>query len=141
VRRLGVRRQGRCGMRNWLLKTGCFLVVMAGALPSCRKAAPSEVVKDSTCSLHGVLLQEDDVPIHNGMRTGGAPGLLEAEKSLFPNANDCVYHGCIRTEPPGAKVHVFYCPTCRAARARWELQHLDPTCPPRPHAEASAGKR
>lgn len=72
------------------------------------------------CELHGDELQADEVELIHGC-VDCARDYIEACKRLFPHAaTDPVSTEGARTE--GNRIGVWYCPSCRAARAKWTWQ-------------------
>jgi hypothetical protein len=72
------------------------------------------------CPVHGEKLKLDTVPILYGILMIDED-YLEAEKTLFPNANTRVFGGDLVQEE--TKAEVLYCPKCREAEAKWNKEH------------------
>ena len=75
--------------------------------------------RKSRCEIHGDRLIEDIVPIEYGLRFVDHED-LEASM-LFPNAHEVLEGGCI--VGPQTYARVKFCPSCRAQKKRWLLEH------------------
>jgi hypothetical protein len=70
------------------------------------------------CHVHGEELQHDEVELFHGCMDY-APDYWEGRNRLFPHAST----GPVSTEGrpmQGDGVAVWYCPSCRAAEAKWK---------------------
>jgi hypothetical protein len=73
------------------------------------------VITFSRCHLHGVALQEDEVPIQYGTRRPPSPEAVSHANSTYPFARLSV-HGPCWVEPATHR-RVLFCSACRSACA------------------------
>lgn len=86
----------------------------------------TETVRD--CEIHHVSMHKKTVTVVHGLMVYSDQGekyqrkLLQAQKRLFPHAEDDEFVGCDET----GEAEVFECPEFRKTRDRWTIANPDP---------------
>ncbi len=96
------------------------VVLLMLAAGGCRVSRPPNVPREEWCELHSVPMHEDWVSVWYGLPSHHYWELSATEAKHFPNANTSLFGGGCVTHPGAEKWRkVYYCPRCRAAKAKF----------------------